>query len=495
VAIAWATPAWAGGIDEVPDQGAQALGRGAAFVAKADDPTALYYNVAGLARQRGTKLLASANVSHSSLSFARSGSYPDNPQDPATPWGGHRFPKVENAGGPSVLPLLFATSDFGTERFTAGVGIFGPSVSGRTYPLGLKGAPSPARYDSVHSDTLIMLPTAGAAYSIAPWLDLGVSAHLVMASYDEISIAYADATPGMCKNAEYQPCDARGHFGGRATSFAASLGVLLKPSDAIEIGAQLRSPTKLEATGEVASDTPKALGSGALPPAQGTLTMGLPAVLRVGTRYVRREAGVEVWDVEVDGIYERWGSAQDPSLTGKGIGIGGTGATTIPVVHKWHDTFGVRVGGAYEIPFESGVMALRAGAYYDSSASDSAYTRLDFDTLPKIAGTLGFGYRRGAFAANLAYAGVGDLTRVVTDGDVRPPNAAAGGAPIDSSNKPLPAVNNGTYSGFTHVLAMSVSVDFETLILGPRQTSNSDFSSISRTRHKKPLAATPSTIR
>ncbi len=76
----------AGGFDELPDQGAEALGRGAAFTAKADDTTAIYWNVAGLARQRGTKLAINANVHFNTFYFARAGQYADDSADPTTPW-------------------------------------------------------------------------------------------------------------------------------------------------------------------------------------------------------------------------------------------------------------------------------------------------------------------------------------------------------------------------------------------------------------------------
>ena len=60
--------AWAGG-EEIPEHGAQALGRGGAFTAKADDLTALQYNVAGLAMARGTRVLFSANIVNASAEF------------------------------------------------------------------------------------------------------------------------------------------------------------------------------------------------------------------------------------------------------------------------------------------------------------------------------------------------------------------------------------------------------------------------------------------
>src|SRR5580693_2823141 len=78
--------ALAGGF-ELPDNGTEALGRGGAFVAKADDPTAIMFNPAGLAEQRGTRALLDGHVVMSSYSFQRFGAYPDSPSDPATPWG------------------------------------------------------------------------------------------------------------------------------------------------------------------------------------------------------------------------------------------------------------------------------------------------------------------------------------------------------------------------------------------------------------------------
>ena len=47
----WTATARAGGF-ELPGNDAEALARGGAFTAKADDGAALDYNVAGLARQR-----------------------------------------------------------------------------------------------------------------------------------------------------------------------------------------------------------------------------------------------------------------------------------------------------------------------------------------------------------------------------------------------------------------------------------------------------------
>ncbi|MGH7297601.1 MAG: hypothetical protein ACRELB_21870, partial [Polyangiaceae bacterium] len=206
-----AAPAAAGGF-EIPDNGTEALGRGGAFVAKADDPTAIDYNPAGLAGQRGTRVLLDGHVIGSSYAFQRFGTYPDSAADPATPWGGHGYPKVSDQGGAFFAPFLAVATDFGRfDWLTVAVGAFGPSgVANRTYPFGVKGAPSASRYDVIQPASTIVLPTLAVGVKAADWLDLGVSLHLVDALFDLTSTSFVDlgdGAAGPCKNYEYHPCD------------------------------------------------------------------------------------------------------------------------------------------------------------------------------------------------------------------------------------------------------------------------------------------------
>ena len=68
--------AFAGGF-EFPGNGTEALGRGAAFTAKADSPLALDYNVGGLAKQRGTRLLFDSNLVIQDFEFSARRQLPD----------------------------------------------------------------------------------------------------------------------------------------------------------------------------------------------------------------------------------------------------------------------------------------------------------------------------------------------------------------------------------------------------------------------------------
>ena len=124
--------AHAGGF-ETPDNGTEALGRGGAFTAKATDATALTYNIAGLAGQRGTHVLFDGKISINNYSFTRDGTYLPQVPTATQPWGNSFFPTVSNQGPPFFAPFLGITTDFGYfDRLTFAVGAFGPSGVGNS---------------------------------------------------------------------------------------------------------------------------------------------------------------------------------------------------------------------------------------------------------------------------------------------------------------------------------------------------------------------------
>lgn len=462
------SPARAGGF-EIPDNGAQALGRGGAFVAKADDGTAIYFNPAGLARQRGTRLYGGGNLFLHSYEFQRAGSFPDDPNDAQTPWGGKPFPVVTNSGGPFFAPFVALSTDFAFfDRLTIAVGAYGPpSVGNRTFPLGVQSAPAASRYDFVQSRSTIIYPTASAAYRVTPWLDLGFSGHLVLGSFDQTTVSFADL--GQCPNVEYQPCDSRSTLVASSTSFAATFGALVRPTPSFALGLSVKTPTSLDAEGTVTPQAPK-IAPIQIAPGNAFLSTRLPLVVRAGGRYVRMDGDFELYDLELDVTYEGWGAAQGDGPRLRIPELGQFKNIDTLVVHGYKDTFSVRAGGAHNFQALDGILALRAGAYFDSSATPFQYTRLDFDTLAKIAGTLGIGYRRGAVAFDVAYAAVASMHRLVGggEGEVRPINGGKNGRPLGNDGGLLPAVNEGAYRGFTHIVSFGLTVTFDELFGAPR---------------------------
>ena len=78
----------------------------------------------------------------------------------------------------------------------------------------------------------------------------------------------------------------------------------------------------------------------------------------------------------------------------------------------------VRGGGAYNWDAQAlglgAVMTVRAGAFYDSTATSNAYTRVDVNTLDKFGVTVGAGLKTGVFSFNVAYAEIFSPSRTTS---------------------------------------------------------------------------------
>jgi long-subunit fatty acid transport protein len=469
--------AWAGGF-EFPANGTEALGRGGAFTAKADSPLALEYNVAGLARQRGTRLLLDSNLHFDRYAFA---------PDPGSPLHDPNQPVVtDQARKPFYAPFIGVSSDFGYfDRWAFAVGLYGPSAIGkRDYGTG------PTRYDVVSTNLLTLFPTAAMAVAPSRFVDLGLALHLQYGSYELGNRSKAPPfctmePPNLYKDLD---CDTQTRISARSSvNPMLSLGVLVHPTRYLDIGLNVRSGANLSARTILANGTLEARDAAGDPlgmaqPAE--FETNLPWIFRLGVRYAYRKGGREVADIEVNGTYELWGvseregarlRAAHPVFAGRQIDL------LLP--HYYKDTYSVRLGGAYNQPAGPALVTIRLGLFYDSSATDSGDTRLDINTLPKVAPTLGLGVRWRGLTLNLAYAYIHSFSRTVTDGRLRAVDGNCG-RPLTKNPRSrmeadalcmnqftgsdLAPVNNGTFSGHDHLLSLGLTVLFEELIRGDR---------------------------
>src|SRR4051812_40112806 len=259
--------AWAGGFT-FPDNGTEALGRGAAFTAKADDATALEYNVAGLATQRGTRLLLDLNMAFHTYEFQRAGTYPMEDVPPGMMGSGVSglpFPKASNVSGPQLAPFLGVTTDFGLlDRWTFAVGLFAPSSYGQrnfgtTVQQNGMTYPAPSRYDLVQTNLLIVLPTVAASVRATKWLDIGLAVHVVVGHFDLQAVTYSDLGPGVCYSKEYPGCDALTHIVATGVTATASLGLMFHPLPVLDIGLNVLGKSNLDASGTLSTPGPSAI--------------------------------------------------------------------------------------------------------------------------------------------------------------------------------------------------------------------------------------------
>ncbi len=219
------------------------------------------------------------------------------------------------------------------------------------------------------------------------------------------------------------------------------------------------------------TEAPRITPNAGFRPSPVTFVVRLPTVARFGARYVFLDHDFELADVELDGTYEAWGAAQDQGLRVTIPAIAadnpppGVNLSDIDFIspHHYSDTYSVRLGGAYNLRLKENVLTFRAGVYHDASATDPQYTRLDFDTLAKTAGTLGVGFAIDAFNFSVGYAEIFDAARTVEGGALQPVNGTQHGASVDSAGAPYPGVNGGRYSGHSRLLSFGVTVRFDML--------------------------------
>jgi long-chain fatty acid transport protein len=510
-ALACALPARraaAGGF-ETPDNGTEALGRGGAFVAKADDGTAIEYNIAGLARQEGIRLTADLNLVSHDIAFTRSGTYPGDPTDMRTPYAGQRFPTMHDTAGIFPAPFLAISANLGAlarhssfaKRWTIAVGAYGPSSAGtHNYGVGApmagqtddppalaaNGSPAPSRYDLSKTNLVIAFPTLAVAYKFADWLDAGLAWQVVYASFDLANANITALGSNLCPQADYAGCDSYGRANLSGTSFSSSsdifkgtvgefspglssfgwlLSLMLHPTSWLDVGWTLRPQIDVRAEGTLhAVSAPVAPTKLADSPV--TFSATLPTWVRLGGRVVSRYPdGTEKGDLELDLVWEGWSAERADHIHAENFTLGKNEQLDVDVIHNYKDTLGARLGGAWNFRINDRARIIgRLGFFFDSSATDPRDTRIDFNTLAKYGFTVGAGVRFRGVTLNAAYAFVYSPPRTVNDSEILA-ISATNGTSYTKADARIP-VGNGLYEPMTQIISVGLTVNFNEAVSG-----------------------------
>lgn len=420
LALAAAGGARAGGLF-IPGYGSQAQPRAGAFVAKADDPSALYYNPAGLAKQKGTSIHLGFNLVDFDQTYQRTGSY-EAPEEGESPsWVGQPYAEVSDNSKPAVgiggfqgIPLFAVATDLGgASPVVFGIGLIADhGFPEREYSEDYQFEdpdvpPPPQRYDIINQDVSAAFPSLAAAYRIVPQVDLGV----------RVSWGFAGSKgKQQVWGIRNYPEDV--HRDGQfevdvADNFipAAGIGLLFRPASMIEIGAAYHTQKSLHFKGDGSAalgsglglgedamefivpenDTPLCEAGGTVAFLKACINFKLPQTAVLGARYVvRDESGEERGDIEVDVQWEDWSAASDLEVIVDGkSGLTGLKLNPSLVRHGFQDTISVRVGGAYAFDVGDDQLEVRAGAAHDTAAAPLSWTRVDIDGMART--TLGAG--------------------------------------------------------------------------------------------------------
>lgn len=389
LAVAVAPGARAGGF-EIPDNGTFALGRGGAFIVRADDPTALILNPGGLSRLSGTHILLNHVLIWENARFTRQPT--DLPQgqdygfDPTAP--------VENERPLFPLGAMFiATTDFGLDNWTFAAGVYGPSAHGsKEYPVD-----GGQRYMLTKLDSVLLYANLAVAYGVDEHWGVGLTLQYAMAPKVKLQLV-ADGSPGGQLNAYYSGNDVEAVIDMKdMTSFSAIAGAWFRIVPEIEVALSGRIiPAKFNLEGDITLENVP--GQTQFSDAQREITnssasmdITVPPSARAGVRYRHLDGEREVFDVELDVVYEAWSLMENYNvdLNGEIQLFTGAPAPDTQIAKRWKDTVSVRLGGTVNLLDD--MLQLSLGGYYETGAVPKNYEHLDFLSFDRVG--LGFGVR------------------------------------------------------------------------------------------------------
>jgi len=413
---------------KVNEQGAKAMAMGNAFTAQADDPSALFYNPAGISFLKGTQVnLGSTTIYVPPTEFTGT-----SPLSGAT----SVFEKAKE--DIFIAPAFYATHSFEGRPVSIGLAV------NAIYPLAKSWDDSSvfrAEVMNIAVKPINIQPTVAYRFDS---LNLSVAAGL--------DVAYAIVT--MQKAAYATPSGATayelGNMGldGTATDVGWNAGVKWKPLPNLSFGADYRSEIELKIKGDAnfLATTPygfTAIGmtTGASSPysrARVTSTVSstitLPASFGMGVAW----QPTEKLTVEVDAEWTGWSSMKN--LEFKFDSPQFSNFNNKPKPLNWQDVWCYKIGGQYAL---NKTVDLRAGYMYDKNPIPDSTLGPVLPDSDRHSFSIGQGFHNDMFSVDLAYMWTHFVDRTVQNQNM----AELTGA-------------NGTYKSDVHLFGGSITVKF-----------------------------------
>jgi long-chain fatty acid transport protein len=395
-AVVAAAPALASGFGFY-EQGAKASGQSGAWVARADDASANWYNPAALVRLSGREVQLGLN-------YLETGS---DTQFTLAP--GVSFDAVSN----TVTPAHFYYSQRINDRVAWGVGLNNP------FGLVSEWEDAPVTYFSRRAElnTYLLNPNLafrlGQLWSVALGVDY-LSADVREFSHDEILIPLV-ATPAGGPLPTL-PVSLQGEGDAWGYNFAVQFKI-----SSFSLGGQYRSSMKPTIEGDITVD-------GFTGP-DAAVDVNLPGQTMLGAAWTGK------WvDVELGGYYTQWNSFKSLDIrTGNPL-------TDVNLTQNWVGTWSYRLGLAFRLDHEM-KHELRAGGVIDDSPVPTEFLRPSIPDADRTGYSLGYGYlsKRWGIDVYAMYLQFDDAT--------------ANGSPAD-------AVLNGTYTSTTLLAGLTAKYRF-----------------------------------
>ncbi len=386
-----------------PVHGSKASAMGTAFVAVADDPSAMAFNPAGITQLKGTNIYGGATFVIPSTTYkSPSGEEEDTDFQIFFP------------------PHLYVTSDFSTKDVRFGMGIFSPfGIGGRKWDNeGL------TRYVSTENmiATLWINPTI--AYQVLPTLSIGLGAEYMLSQ---------NKAERMINQSLLGAGDGELNLKAKGDGWGYDFGILFKPDEKISFGFAYRSRIKVKHTGDIKLKNiapalqPLFGGSEFSTDMQTTATF--PDIVSFGVAYRLSKKFTFAFDLE----QARWSSFNKADLDIENE-VPAAGFTDSSTSLDWKDVWTIKIGAEYMMNEK---FALRGGyAYVPTPVPDHTLDAGNPDS-DQHNFSIGFGYKKDKLTIDFFYI-VG----------------------FYESRKVNNAILSGEYENFVHYTGMSVGRRF-----------------------------------
>jgi len=374
--LAISSTAFAAGFS-IFEQGAKATAMGGAFAATADDPSAIFYNVAGIAQQRKMTVLAGGTV----INFANE--FQGDPNDNFTSGSTGRYKRHT-----FIPPNVYAIMPIGN-NLTVGVGAFaafglrtnwedpwiGRFVS-RDADLRTKSIEPAIAWQSTDGRIAV-----GAGYE---YRESTVVLNRNSAALNPFTGRIIDAANAYLRSS-------KGHDNGY------NVGVLFKPNQAWRIGASYRSEQTIDYKGTAKfTQFPSgnaqldAVIKSQLPPDQKiTTSINFPAIAILGIA----TTAIPNWDVEFDISQMTWSRFKTLNII-----FETTPAANLTRPQNWEDSEAYRLGANHRI---NEMWDVRLGAVYDKNPQPTEGVGPLLPDSDREGVSFGVGYHQGPFTVDL----------------------------------------------------------------------------------------------
>ncbi len=354
-----------------PDQDASATAQGEAFVAQADDASAVYYNPAGLTQVPGTQFTSGGYFVFRDITFKGTSGNTEEMNDPAY-----------------TLNAYVAT-DLKLEKWRFGFGYNVPYGNMTDW-----GKNSSFRYQVTQSELIVGNFAFATAYQITDTLSLGAELNYYNGQTElNRLVPFSILFPGLP--------DGKFQFEGDGGAIGATAGLLWKINKHWSFGAVYRSPFAIDFHGQavVKNDPTGLFGRSAA-----TAEITFPQSVTGGLAW----RPTDKLKLEVDVEWTDWDTLNSVRLHSPNPAFANDPGSTIPF--NWMSSFFYEFGAQYQLKKD---LVLRAGYIYsENTVPNSTFS----PTLPdgnRNVVSCGVGYTWKRFTVDLTYQWSRTNTRTV----------------------------------------------------------------------------------